>query len=403
MNLKLLIRFNLKLLIRFTYLALAILLMSCKGKSDIPGGPGANQPPAKFSVLTLSPYDVITHLDFPATVQGQQVVEIRPKVDGFIENIYVNEGAMVKQGQLLFRISNPQYEEALRTAEASIKIAEADVQVAQMNVNKVIPLVEKDIVSKFELQSAEFNLQSKQAILAQSQASLANARTNLGYTFIKSPATGVIGNIPYKTGALVNSNMAEPLTTISDISYAHVYFSITEKQLLDFTHSFPGSNLQQILDRMMKPELVLSDGSEYSETGKLETASGLISTQTGTVGLKAVFPNPKGILRTGASAIIRLPQQVDSALLVPQSATFEVLNKRFLYKLFGNNKVISVPIGSLPTDNGQFFIVSDPLKPGDQIVLSGLSRLKDSLQIIPVKVNVDSFYSQNLGNTQLMK
>lgn len=394
----------LKFFFRIALVMYMVILVSCKGKNNTPAGSGTGpQPPAKYSVLSLSPMNVTTHTDFPATIQGQQVVEIRPKVDGFIENIYVNEGAMVKQGQLLFRISNPQFEEAVRTAEASIKIAEADVQVAQMNVNKVIPLVEKDIVSKFELQSAQFNLQSKQAILAQAKAALANARTNLAYTYIKSPATGVIGNIPYKTGALVNSNMVEPLTTLSDISNAHVYFSMNEKQLLELAHSDPKSNLQEILDKMMKPELLLSDGKEYSEKGKLETASGLISTQTGSVSLKAVFPNPSGVLRSGASAMVRLPQQNDSAFLVPQSASFEVLNKRFVYKVIDSNKVLSVPISSLPTDDGQFFIIHDPLKPGDLIVLSGITRLKDSLQIIPVKVNVDSFYSQNLGNTQLKK
>jgi len=363
---------------------------------------GKKTAPDKYKVLKLQPVNVTTHIDFPATIQGQQVVEIRPKIDGYIENIFVNEGAIVKKGQLLIRISNPQYEENVRTAEASIKIAEADVMAAQMNVNKVIPLVEKDIVSKYELQSAQYTLQSKQAILAQAKASLANAQTNLGYTNIRSPLNGVIGNIPYKIGALVNSSNVEPLTSLSDNLNVHVYFSLNEKKLLLLSSNTPGAGIQELLNRMMSPILVLADGTEYSEKGKLETASGLISTETGTVSLKAVFPNSKGILRSGASATIRLPRSIDSAFLIPQSASYEVLNKRFVFTVGANNRVYSVPIGSSSTDDGQFFIVKEGLKTDQQIVLNGITRLKDSVQIIPVLADTDSIYKK-VQASQLQK
>jgi membrane fusion protein, multidrug efflux system len=369
---------------------LLLCMMSCNAGNKKPDG--KSRKPENYNVLKLVPIDVTTHMDFPASIQGQQVVEIRPKIDGYIDGIFVKEGAIVKKGQLLFRISNPQYEQMVRTAEASIKIAEADVLAAEMNVNKVKPLVEKDIVSKFELQSAQYTLQSKEAILAQAKASLANARTNLGYTSIQSPLDGVIGNIPYKIGALVNSNNPEPLTTLSDNTNVHVYFSLNEKKLLSLTSNSRGAEIQDILNRMSSPVLVLADGSEYPEKGKLETASGLIATETGTVSLKAIFPNTKGVLRSGASAIIRLPHTVTSAFLIPQSASYELLDKRFIYAVGDNNKVFSVPITSTSTDDGQFFIVNEGLKTNDRIVLTGITRLKDSIQIIPVMTSADSVY-----------
>jgi membrane fusion protein (multidrug efflux system) len=369
---------------------LLLCMISCSGGNKKPDG--KSRKPENYNVLKLEPIDVTTHMDFPASIQGQQVVEIRPKIDGYIDGIFVKEGAIVKKGQLLFRISNPQYEQMVRTAEASIKIAEADVLAAEMNVNKVKPLVEKDIVSKFELQSAQYTLQSKEAILAQAKASLANARTNLGYTSIQSPLDGVIGNIPYKIGALVNSNNPEPLTTLSDNTNVHVYFSLNEKKLLSLTSNSRGAEIQDILNRMSSPVLVLADGSEYPEKGKLETASGLIATETGTVSLKAIFPNTKGVLRSGASAIIRLPHTVTSAFLIPQSASYELLDKRFIYAVGDNNKVFSVPITSTSTDDGQFFIVNEGLKANDRIVLTGITRLKDSIQIIPVMTSADSVY-----------
>ena len=170
--------------------------------------------------------------DYPATIQGQQNIEIRPKIDGYIETIYVDEGATVKKGQLLFRINAPQYEQEVRTAQADIKIAQADVNAAQMQVNKVRPLVEKGIISKYELESAQYTLEARQAALAQAQARLANARTNLSYTSVTSPVNGVVGTFPYKIGSLVSSNTAQPLTTVSNIGNIYAYFSLNEKQSL---------------------------------------------------------------------------------------------------------------------------------------------------------------------------
>ena len=368
-------------------LIIALLIVSCGKKKEI------KDAPKDFAVLTLQPRTITTYNDFPATMQGENIVEIRPMVDGYLEAIFVQEGAVVKKNQLLFRIKNPQYSQAVVTAKASIKIAIADVNAAKMDVEKVRPLVEKDIVSKYELESAQFTLQSKQASLAQAFATLANAKTNLGYTSLRSPQDGIIGSIPYKIGALVSSTTTNPLTSLSNIGNVYAYFSWNEKQLLTFLSKVEGKTMQDKLNHLPQVILILANGSEYPEKGKLESASGFITTETGTASLKAIFPNPLGIIRSGASATLRVPHTENSAILIPQSASFELQDKRFVYTVNSKNRVMSRAIVSKPTNDGQFLIVQDGLKKGDRVLING-SNLKDSTLIIPKPVNSDKLYNQ---------
>jgi len=370
-----------------TTLLIALLIVSCGKKKEI------KDAPKDFAVLTLQPRTITTYNDFPATMQGENIVEIRPMVDGYLEAIFVQEGAVVKKNQLLFRIKNPQYSQAVITAKAAIKIAIADVNAAKMDVEKVRPLVEKDIVSKYELESAQFTLQSKQASLAQAFATLANAKTNLGYTSLRSPQDGIIGSIPYKIGALVSSTTTNPLTSLSNIGNVYAYFSWNEKQLLTFLSKVEGKTMQDKLNHLPQVILILANGSEYPEKGKLESASGFITTETGTASLKAIFPNPLGIIRSGASATLRVPHTENSAILIPQSASFELQDKRFVYTVNSKNRVMSRAIVSKPTNDGQFLIVQDGLKKGDRVLING-SNLKDSTLIIPKPVNSDKLYNQ---------
>jgi len=353
------------------------------------GGP---MPVKNYQVLIMDPRPANVNFDFPATIQGQQIIEIRPKIDGYVDAIYVKEGASVKKGQLLFRIRNPLYEQEEVTAKASIQSAIADVNAAKMNVEKVRPLVEKDIVSKYQLESAQYTLQAKEAALAQAQATLANAQTNLAYTMLRSPQDGVIGSIPYKIGALVNSTTTSPLTTLSNIGNVYAYYALNEKQLLQFAETTPGASMQEKLQVLPPAILLLADGTEYPYRGKVETASGLIATETGTASFKASFPNPMGIIRSGASATVRIKITTDSSMLLPQSATYELQDKRFAYVVSDSSKVSSVAITVSPSDNGRFFIVNTGLKKGDRVVLEGLIGLKNDMQIKPVEAKADSVY-----------
>jgi membrane fusion protein, multidrug efflux system len=346
-----------------------------------------------YKVLTLVPKTVTVHHDFPATIQGQRVIEIRPMINGYLQEIYVNEGDHVKKGQLLFKINNPVYDQEVLTAKASINSAIANVNSAKMEVEKVKPLVEKQIVSEFRLQSAELILQTKEAALEQAKVALANAETNQGYTFLKSPQDGIIGMIPYKTGALVGSNSAEALTTLSDISEVFAYFSWNEKQLLDLLSDSKGVTIEEKMKNMPQATLILSNSAKYPVTGRIEMASGLISTETGSATFKAVFSNPAGLLRSGSSAIISIPEVKDSIFIVPQSSTYELQNKRFIYTVGQDNKVTAKPILSSPSDDGKFFFVSQGLQSGDRVVIEGVSSLRDGTTIIPKETNALGFTS----------
>ncbi len=370
------------------------LLAACEDNSK---QKAKTSPRLSYQVLTLAPRTTTIYSDFPATIQGEDVVEIRPMVDGYLEQIYVPEGGTVKKGQLLFRIKNPQYEQAVITAQAAIKSATADVEAAKMDVEKVRPLVEREIVSRYQLSSAQYTLQSKEAALAEAEATLKNAQTNLGYTILRSPQDGVVGAIPYKIGALISNSNTNPLTTLSHITNVYAYFSLNEKQLLSFSNRVEGATLQDKLDHLPMVSLILADGSLYALKGHLQTASGLIATEAGTASLKASFPNPRGIIRSGASAVVRIPRTEYSALIVPQNASYELQNKQFVYTLTKDNKCVSTAITSVPTNDGQFLIVQSGLKPGDRVIL-GAFNMKDSTVVIPVPANADSLYS-NLGTT----
>jgi len=374
-----------------------VIWFSC-GDANKNGKQGAAGAVQDYPVLTLKPQSTTMYSDYPATIQGQQVVEIRPRIDGYIERIYVDEGATVRQGQLLFQISAPQYEQELRTAAANIEIAEANVNAAQMEVNKVRPLVEKNILSRYELQSAQYTLQSRQAALAQANASYANARTNLGYTKVTSPVNGVMGSIPYKIGSLVSSNTAEPLTTVSNIGNIYAYFSINEKQALQFSQAAPGSTTAERLARIPPVSLILADGSVFPGTGRIETTSGQINTATGAISVRATFSNPGNIVRSGSTGAVRIPRSVDSAILVPQKATYEIQGKLFVYRLIDSNKVRSAEIQVMPNSGGQYYVVRQGLHAGDRIVIEGVAALREGAIVKPRPVNADSLNQQLKSN-----
>lgn len=363
-----------------------VLLYSCGTKT-----PASSKVVVKeYPVITLRPLSAEIYSEYPATVMGIQNVEIRPKIDGYLKEIYVDEGATVKKGQVLFRIDAPQYEENLRTAAANIRIAQADVDAARMQVNKVRPLVEKDIISAYELESAQYTLASREAALAQANAAYNNARINLSYTTISSPANGVIGILPYKIGSLVSSNTVSPLTTVSNIESIYAYFSINEKDGLDFFLAAKGNTMQQKLATLPPVSLVLANGDVLQGKGKVETASGLINAQTGAINMRATFPNQDGLVRSGSSAVVRIPQTIKNALLIPQQATYQIQGKLFVYVVSPTGHVNSVEINSHST-SGRSYVITGGLTPGTRIVADGVSSLREGLQIRANETNAANY------------
>jgi len=359
-------------------------LVGCDKDRESSASAAPPSAPPEYDVIAVEPRSATLHIDVPASVMGQQNVEIRPMIDGYIEEILVDEGAWVKESQKLFKIKAPQYEQAVRTAEAGIKTAEAAVSSARMSVDKVRPLVERKIISEYELSEAQFTLEARAAELAQARAALANARVNLGYTTVSSPAGGVIGQLPFKVGSLVSGSMEQPLTTVSNIEQVHAYFSVNEKVMLSMTRGLDGSTFQERIQQIPEVLFILADGRTYEHKGQVQSASGLINRETGSTKFRATFPNPKGVLRSGASGLVRIPRTVREALLVPQSATYELQGKRFTYVVQPDNTIRPQEISVRPTPDGRFFVVDNGLARGDRVVLEGVASLKAGGRIAPV-------------------
>jgi len=379
----------------FFSISIAMVLASCGGNDDAKkAAAAAAAGPQAYPVFTVNAQTTELNSDYPATIEGIQNIDIRPKVDGFIQKILVDEGTVVKKGQLLFTIMAPQYEQEVRTARAAISSAEADVNAAQLQVNKTKPLVEKDIISKYDLDAAQLTLQSRKAALAQARATLANAQVNLGYTSITSPVDGIVGSIPFRTGSLVSSSSTEPLTTVSNTSKVYAYFSLNEKQLLDFSTTYKGNTLSQQMKNIPAVSLVLADGTVYAQNGKIESINSQINTNTGSASLRATFPNPIALLKSGGSASVRIPQKVENAIMVPQKSTIDLQGKKFVYVLGDSSKVISTEIQIMDLAKDKFFVVTKGLKAGDKIVLEGFQSLKDGVKIKPEEKSTDSVYAE---------
>jgi len=360
-------------------MAIAVSCSNSRGGSE----QGAVSQPKTYKVIELQAQSTTMYKDYPTTLQGQQTVEIRPKIAGYIDEILVDEGAHVSKGQLLFRLFANDMQASVRSAEAQVKVAEADVVSAKINLEKTKPLVTKDIISKYELESVESLVLAKEAQLAQANAMLANAKANLQYTLITSPTTGIIGNFPYRVGTLVSSSISQPLTTVSNTTNMYAYFAMNEKEFLALTKDLSGKNIQEKLNSLPDVLLVLADKSLYNLPGKIETASGLVDTQTGAINIRATFSNPEGTLRSGGSGLVRIPKHIDSAIIIPQKATYELQGKRFLYVLGKENKIENTEVEVLVGNLKDSYVVTGGLKAGDRIVIEGIASLKNGQVINP--------------------
>lgn len=347
------------------------LCVSCKSRRNQAGG-------GDYKTMNVTLSDRTLHSDFPATIQGKQDVKIYPQISGLITQVCINEGAIVKKGQTLFVIDQIPYKAALETAEANVESAEANVATAQMTADSKEELFRENVVSNFDLQQARNTLRSAKASLAQARAELTNARNNLSYTEIKSPVDGTAGMSSYRIGALVSPSISSPLISVSDNGEMYVYFSMTEKQIL--ARSRQAGSLTNALEAMPEVRLLLSDGSEYPEKGRIDAISGIIDTSTGAVTLRAVFPNPEHVLRSGGTGNVRLPYEKKGCIVIPQTATYELQDKVFVYKVV-DGKTKSAQITVFGINNGKEYIVESGLETNDVIVVEGAGLLRDGISV----------------------
>ncbi len=349
-----------------------LLLASCGKKQE-----AAVKAPV-YETLVTSKQDAELQFAYPASIKGAEDVEIRPRLEGFIKEIYVDEGSVVKKGQLLFTIDAPSTEKDLRTAEAAILSAKADVSTAKLNVDRIRPLTEKNIVSGVQLSTAENSYQTALASLDQAKATLANARASRSWASVTSPVDGVVGTIAFRKGSFVSSSYV--ITTIANVGNVYAYFSLNEKDLDTFLKNLPGATQTEKLKNTPPIKLILADGSEYPVSGRIQTISGMVDVSTGSANFRVEFPNKAGQLRSGSSGKIIIAEQLRNVIVIPQNSTFARQDKILVYKVHGDSVVQSV-VSVVELPDGQNYAVTDGLAEGVRIVKSGISTLTNGAKI----------------------
>ena len=352
-----------------TLAAIAAMCVSCGGGGGRPQF-GDNE----FPVTAVGTSTADMQSTYPATIKGVQDVEIRPKATGFITQINVKEGQTVGAGQVLFVIDNETAQQQVRQAQASVNTAQQQCNTAKLTYENSQKLHENRVIGDYELQTSKNSFEVAQAQLAQAQAVLASAKEQLSYCYVKSPAAGVVGTLPFKKGALVSASNV--LTTVSNISSMEVYFSVTEKAAMQLQSAG--------LESLPSVNLKLADGTIYGHEGKVTKMSGVIDQATGSVQLIALFQNPEKMLKSGGAGTIIIPRQATDAIIIPQSCVSEVQNKKFIYLLGSDNKVKYSEIKVDPQNDGMNYIVTDGLKPGDKYVTNGITKLSDGMEIKPI-------------------
>lgn len=351
----------------------AMWVTSCKQTTDA----GMAQQ-TSYETMTVSPADQEFTSSYSATIRGRYDASILPQVSGTIQRVMVSEGQRVKKGQSLFIIDQVPYRAAVNTAEANVEVAQAALATAELAYNSNKELYAQKVVSQYTLQTAENQYLTAKAQLAQAEAALVNARNNLAYTEVKSPSDGVVGSLPMREGTLVGPSMGVALTTVSDNKEMYVYFSMTENQLLNLTRQY--GSMDEALKSMSAVSLKLNDGSMYEAQGRVESISGVIDRQTGTISCRAVFPNEGGILHSGANGVVLMPTVYKDALVIPQAATVQMQNKYIVYKVV-DGKAASALVSVAPASDGKKFVVIEGLQPGDEIVAKGAGLIREGMQV----------------------
>ena len=361
--------FNVK---QLSFILCCTLLASC---GEVPV-----MPETTYACLAIENSDKTVTNEYSATIKGRQDIAIMPQVGGTLTKLCVKEGQKVEKGQVMFIIDQVPYKAAYETAKANVEAATAAYETANLNYESRQELYKENVVSEFDLKTAKNSMLAAKAQLSQAKAQLLNAENSLSYTEVKSPADGVVGTLPYRVGALVGPSMMQPLTTVSDNSDMYVYFSMTENQLLAMVREY-GSK-ENALKNMPEIDLRLNDKSIYNQKGKIETISGVIDQATGTVSLRAIFPNKEGLLHSGGAGSVMLPIIYKDVVVIPRNTTFELQHMTFVYKVV-NGVTVANPIQAMRVDGGKECIVEMGLYPGDTIVAEGVALLREGTPIKP--------------------
>ncbi|WHT37817.1 efflux RND transporter periplasmic adaptor subunit [Myroides odoratus] len=363
--------------------SLSLAVISCGKKEQAQGGQG----PMPYKVVQVPTQDIVGYTAYPTSLQGKVTSSVRAKITGYIQEVYVDEGATVKKGQPLFRLETNILSQNADASKAAIKTAEAQVNVAQVNVDKLVPLVQKGIISNIQLETAKANLASAQSQLASAKANYNSVVANIDFSIVRSPIDGIVGAIAFREGTLISPSDPTPLTTVSDDSEVFAYFSMNEKEYFNFLEKIQGNSLKEKLTHLPEVKLQLANGTTYEYAGKIETISGQINTATGTVQVRAAFPNKDRILSTGNSGTLLIPQTYKDATVVPESATFEQQGQVYVYKV-ENDTVKATPIEVVDRVN-KLAVVKSGLEKGQTVVGTGLGTLRNGSAITPAPTSIE--------------
>ena len=362
-------------------LTLGIFMSSCGGGENA----AQQQMVPQLATIDVAVSNAENQKEYPAVLEGKTDIAIRPQISGFITKVHVDEGQKVSKGQVLFTIDQVQYQAAVENAKAAVVTAETAVSTAQMTADTKAQLYTKNIISAYDNQLAQNNLATAKAALAQAKAALTQATKNLSYTVVTAPSAGVVGSIPNREGSLASPSSVEPLTTVSDNSKVYAYFSLTEKDLLEMTDNGTRS-LSEAIKSMPMVDLKLANGTIYPIKGEVATVAGVINTATGAASVRALFDNPSGMLRSGNTGSIVVPVKNENVIIIPQRATFEIQDKKFVFVVDENNTLVSRAITILPQNDGQNFVVLSGLAAGEKIVVEGVGTqsVREGVQIQPI-------------------
>jgi RND family efflux transporter MFP subunit len=357
-----------------------VFFVSCKSKNDT----DTLAPLKSYPVITLKTFDTVLHKDYAASIQAIQNVEIRARISGYLDEVFVDEGKAVKKGQVLFQLSTAEYKAEVAKAEAAVLIAKAELKKEELEFKRVKILVEKKVVSTSELELSEAKIKAFEAKVKEALSELNNAQIKLSYTTIKSPYDGVIDRLPMKKGALITEGTL--LTTLSDAHKVYTYFNVSEVEYLEYQKSVAS----KVQSPYTEVELILADGSLYNSKGRLQTMEAEINTQTGSLAFRAVFDNANLLLKHGSSGTVRLFKDVNHAMLIPQKSIVEIQDKNYVFVVDKNNRITMQNfVPGIRIDN--FYTVKSGLKANDKILFEGIQTAKDGEEIVPKLISYPIF------------
>lgn len=367
------------------------LIASCSGNGDSQQQQATNQVQVETYTVTSGFMDLKN--SYPATIKGYTDIEVRPQISGFITKVCVDEGQRVRRGQTLFVIDQVQLQAAVQQAQAAVSAARSQVATAQLTADNQKKLLDKNIISSYQYETAALNLQAAQAQLNQANAALTSAKKNLSFATVVAPCNGVVGSIPNREGTLV-SPQGPALTTVSDNSRVYAYFSLNEKQIIELTGGGARS-LEAAIRTMPAVQLRLSDGSTYAYPGRVSTVAGVLDQASGSATVRALFPNTNGMLRSGSTGDVLIPATAQNVIFIPQKATYEVQDMKYVYVIGNDGKAVSTPIKVMDENDGVSYVVTEGLKVGDVIATEGVGTL--------VKEGVTVTSKNAAGRTQQSK